>query len=155
MWSIPAPAAARCKRLTIDGSEVAITADISLWALIRHLKRWLVNLRRAGIERKRESIKALRGVILAARDTRAYLRKLKADARPDHAREARLSEIWTRLGFELKDLGLTGLAKRCDVSGRYWSDPSQFDAEFLERADIGLARMEQLARQTVAEIERG
>lgn len=133
---------------------MALTTDISLWALIRHLKQWLVNLRRAGLERKRESVDALRGVILAARDTRAYLRKLKADGRPDHAREARLSEVWTRLGFELRDLGLNGLAKRCDVSGRYWSDPAQFDAEFIERADIGLARMEQLARQTLAEIGR-
>ena len=45
------------------------------------------------------------------------------------------------------------LAKRCDINGRYWADPEQFDADFLRRADIGLARMEQLARQLLAGIE--
>ena len=132
---------------------MAITTDISLWVLIRHLGQWLTNLSRAGKERKRQSIRALRGVILAARGTKAYLRKLKKTAEPDHAREAKLAEDWTRLGFELKDLGLGDLAKRCDVSGRYWADPEQFDTQFLDRADVGLARMEQLARQLVAEIE--
>ena len=133
---------------------MALITDINLWALIRHLKQWLTNLQRAGIERKRESVKALRAVILAARKTRTYLRKLKTGAPADHAQEAQLSEIWTRLGFDLKDLGLGKLAKRCDITGRYWADPGQFDREFLDRADIGLARMEQLARQTVAEIEK-
>lgn len=134
---------------------MAVTTDISLWLLLRHLKQWLTNLRRAGRERKRESIKALRGVILAARTTTAYLRKLKSTASPDHSQEARLAETWTRLGFDLKDLGLAELSKRCDISGRYWSDPEQFDQDFLERADVGLKRMEQLARQLVAEIESG
>jgi hypothetical protein len=45
------------------------------------------------------------------------------------------------------------LAKRCDITGRYWADPTQFDQEFLQRADVGLARMEQLARRLVAEID--
>ena len=132
---------------------MAISTDLSLWLLLRHLKQWLTNLRRAGKARKHESIRALRGVILAARRTTAYLRKLDKTATPDHAQEAGLAEAWTRLGFELKDLGLGDLAKRCDVSGRYWADPEQFDDDFIERADIGLKRMEQLARQLVAEIE--
>lgn len=132
---------------------MAPLADIGLWSLIRHLKQWLINLRRAGLERKRESIRALRAVILAARRTRSYLRKRKTGA-VDHAEEARLSATWTQLGFDLEDLGLGKLAKRCDISGRYWADPAQFEREFLERADIGLKRMEQLARQTLAEVER-
>ena len=134
---------------------MALTTDISLWALIRHLKQWLTNLRRAGLERKRQSIKALRAVIVAARRTRTYLRKRRDNAAIDHTEEASLSEMWTRVGFDLRDLGLGKLAKRCDISGRYWADPGQFDDEFIDRADIGLARMEQLARQTLAEIERG
>jgi len=133
---------------------MALTTDISLWLLIRHLKQWLTNLRRAGLERKRESIRALRAVIVAARKARIYLRKRKASKKPDHAEEARLSETWTQLGFDLQDLGLGKLAKRCDISGRYWADPEQFDREFLDKADIDLARMEQLARQTLAEIGR-
>ncbi len=132
---------------------MALNTDISLWMLIRHLKQWLTNLRRAGLERKQQSIKALRAVIIAARRTRTYLRKRKHETAVDHAEEARLSEIWTRLGFDLRDLGLGKLAKRCDISGRYWADPEQFDGDFLDKADIDLARMEQLARQTLAEIE--
>ena len=131
-----------------------LNTDLSLWTLIRHLKQWLTNLSRAGLERKQESIKALRAVIVAARRTRAYLRKRKRETAVDHAEEVRLSEIWTRLGFDLRDLGLGKLAKRCDISGRYWADPAQFDDDFLDRADIDLTRMEQLARQTLAEIEK-
>lgn len=139
--------------VTISGFDLALITDISLWALIRHLGAWLNNLRRAGDARKRQSIKALRRVITAARTTRAYLRKLNDTARQDHAQEAKLAEKWTRLGFELQDLGLGALAKRCDITGRYWADPTQFDQEFLQRADVGLARMEQLARRLVAEID--
>ncbi len=129
-------------------------ADNLLWELFKHLRQWLVNLDRAGAERKRESIAALRRVTVAARATRVYLRRLADTARADHAEEAKLSQMWTELGFRLKDLGLGALAKRCDVSGRYWSDPAQFEREFLDRADVGLERMEQLARQLVAEIEQ-
>ena len=130
---------------------MVIVSDIGLWPLLRHLKQWLVNLRRAGQARKRESVAALRAVIVAARGTRVYLRELADSGRRNHARETELAETWTRLGFVLRDLGLGKLAKRCDLSGRYWSDPAQFEEDFLERADIGLARMEQLARQLVAE----
>lgn len=129
--------------------------DIGLWALIRHLRQWLTNLRRAGSERKRQSIEALRKVIVAARSTRAYLRSLKDTKQQDHGQEASLSAMWTELGFVLQDLGLDSLAKRCDVTGRYWADPEQLDREFLDKADVGLARMEQLARQLLVEIERG
>lgn len=132
---------------------MALITDISLWALFKHLSQWLTNLRRAGSERKRESIKALRAVILAARNTGVYLRKLNDGAKQDHEQEAKLSQMWTELGFVLKDLGLGALAKRCDITGRYWADPTQFDQEFLQRADVGLARMEQLARRLVAEID--
>ena len=129
----------------------SLTANL-LWELFKHLRQWLVNLDRAGEQRKRESIEALRAVTLAARATRVYLRRLADTARADHAEEARLSELWTGLGFKLKDLGLGALAKRCDVTGRYWSDPSQLDREFLDKADVGLERMEQLARRLLAEL---
>jgi hypothetical protein len=130
-----------------------LITDISLWELVKHLKQWLVNLRNAGQARKTESIDALRAVIVAARQTSAYVRRLNDIGQQDHAEEADLSAMWTELSFKLADLKLTKLAKRCDIKGRYWANPAQFDAEFLEKADIGLARMEQLARQMVAEIE--
>jgi hypothetical protein len=132
---------------------MAVISDISLWTLFRHLGSWLGNLSRARQQRKRESIEALRAVVIAARHTQAYLRQLDDTGRRDHAIEANLAGLWTELGFRLIDLGLTKLAKRCDIRGRYWADPETLDAEFLQRADIGLERMEQLARQLLAEIE--
>ena len=37
---------------------------------------------------------------------------------------------------------------------QFGADAAQFDDDFLARADVGLQRMEQLARQMVAEVER-
>ena len=132
---------------------MAVISDIVLWALFRHLGSWLGNLSRARQQRKRESIEALRAVVIAARHTQAYLRQLDDTGRRNHATEANLAGLWTELGFRLNDLGLAKLAKRCDIRGRYWADPETLDADFLQRADIGLERMEQLARQLLAEIE--
>jgi hypothetical protein len=132
---------------------MTVISDISLWALFRHLGSWLGNLSRARQQRKRESIEALRAVVVAARHTQAYLRQLEDTGQRNHATEANLAGLWTELGFRLNDLGLTKLAKRCDIRGRYWADPNILDADFLQRADIGLERMEQLARQLLAEID--
>ena len=134
---------------------MAVLTDISLWELIKHLKQWLTNLNRASNERQRQSIEALRAVVIAARHTQAYVRLLNDTLNQDHAQEAKLSEMWTELGFRLTDLGLSKLAKRCDIKGRYWADPDCYDNEFLQKADVGLERMEQLARQMLAQIERG
>ena len=43
--------------------------------------------------------------------------------------------------ISLSDLGLSKLARRCEISGRYWADPSTFDAVFLDKADVGLERL--------------
>ena len=131
-----------------------LITDISLWELVKHLKQWLVNLKKAGKARKTESIDALRAVIVAARQTSAYVRRLNDIGQQDHAEEANLTAMWTELSFKLADLKLSKLAKRCDIKGRYWANPAQFDAEFLQKADAGLETMERLARQMVAEIER-
>ena len=134
---------------------MAVITDIGLWELIKHLKQWLINLNRASTARQRRSIEALRAVVVAARHTQAYMRLLNDTASQDHKQEAALSEMWTELGFKLDDLGLVKLAKRCDIKGRYWADPGRFDDDFLQKADVGLERMEQLARQMLAQIERG
>jgi len=132
---------------------MALITDNLLRELLRHLGTWLANLQRAGDKRKRESIEALRAVVVASRHTQVYLRRLRDNIGQDHAEEARLAGRWTELGFSLRDLQLTRLAKRCDINGRYWADPDQFDDDFLRQADVGLARMEQLARQMIAQIE--
>jgi len=133
---------------------MAVITDIGLWELIKHLKQWLTNLSRARNERQRQSIEALRAVVVAARHTQAYVRRLNDTASQDHSQEAKLSDMWTELGFRLDDLGLSRLAKRCDIKGRYWANPDRFDKEFLHKADVGLERMEQLARQMLAQFER-
>jgi len=132
---------------------MAILTDISLWELFRHLGQWLTNLKRAGSQRQLQSIASLRAVVIAARHTQTYVRELRDTARQDHRKEAKLSAMWTELSFRLADLKLARLAKRCDIKGRYWADPTQFDENFLAKADVGLERMEQLARQLISEIE--
>ena len=132
---------------------MALLTEISLRELFRHLGQWLANLKRAGSERQQQSIASLRAVVIAARHTKTYVRQLRDTSKADHREEARLSTMWTELGFRLQDLKLNKLAKRCDIRGRYWADPASFDSDFLDKADVGLERMEQLARQLIAEIE--
>ena len=117
------------------------------------MRPWIDNLSRAKQQRQRESIEALRAVVVAARHTQAYLRQLDDTGQQNHATEAQLAALWTELGFRLSDLGLSKLAKRCDIRGRYWANPDALDKDFLKRADIGLERMEQMALQLLAEIE--
>ncbi len=132
---------------------MAVITDIGLWELIKHLKQWLNNLKRANKNRKRESIEALRAVVVAARNTNVYMRRLKEAGLQDHSEEARLAVMWTELGFRLTDLGLTRLAKRCDIKGRYWADPKQFEQAFIDKADVSLEAMERLAKKMIFEIE--
>ena len=127
--------------------------EAGLWALLRHAGRWIANLSRAGQRRRLQSREALRTVIQAARRTRSYVRHLKRRQQADPETEADLAELWTTLGFRLQDLGLGSLGKRCDIKGRYWADPAQFDQQFLLRADVSLERIERLARELLAEIK--
>lgn len=125
-----------------------------LWELFKHARSWLANLSRASERRKRQSIEALRGIITASRQTAVYLRQLEETGRRDHRTEERLSVRWTELGFQLEDLGITKLAKRCQVTGKHWSNPGHYDPDFLEKADVSLDRMERLATGILHEISR-
>ena len=125
-----------------------------LWDLLKHATRWLANLRRAGETRKRESIEAVRAMMSAARETGVYLRQMQDTGKRSHATERELSAQWTRLGFQLADLELTKLAKRCQITGKHWSNPEHYDAEFLRKADVSVERMERLALEILNQIER-
>lgn len=120
--------------------------------LLTHLVRWLTNLRRAGEERKRQSVEALRDVIVAVRKTSVYLRESSSSGGKDARQEEQLAELWTRLSFRLEDLGLTKLAKRCHIRGQHWANPDQYSADFLKQADVSLESIERLARLTIAEL---
>jgi hypothetical protein len=131
---------------------VEIVTAVSLWELVKHGASWLVNLKNAKKERKRESTDALRKVLLAAQETRIYTNRLKNGGDPEPNKQERLAMLWSELSFALEDLGLDKLAKRCRIKGLHWADPGAMDQDYLEKADIGLERMERLARQVLLEI---
>ena len=130
-----------------------ILTKISLWDLVKHTSSWLANLKRASASRQLESTTALRKVVVAARKTAVYMRQIKETEQRSHEIETDLAVLWTELSFAMHDLGLIKLAKRCAIKGRQWADPSQFDQDFLDKADVGLDKIEQLANQLLAEIK--
>lgn len=131
----------------------ALTTKI-LGDLFNHGYKWLSNLRRARTERKQESIFALRQVITASRETAVYIRQLNDNGNRNHDTERHLSLLWTELGFTLEDLGIPKLSKRCQIKGKHWSDPEHYEQSFLDKADVSLDKMERIAREVLAEINR-
>lgn len=125
---------------------------VELKTLLTHVVRWLANLGRANDVRKQASVTAVRDVILVARRTATYLRHVEQTGQQDVKQEQDLAERWTKLGFSMQDLGLAKLAKRCDIRGRAWADPSQFTPEFLEKADISLESIERLATLAIKDV---
>jgi len=124
-----------------------------LWDIIKHVRSWLANRDRAGDPRKRQSVRALRRLVTAARQTAVYMRHLEESGLQEHTFERRLAALWTDLGFELRDLGLDGLAAKCQMRGRQWVDPGRYDREFLARADSSLERIERDALEILDEID--
>lgn len=123
-----------------------------LWDMFKHASSWLVNLDRASDKRKQESIRAVRDVVTAARETSVYIRQMNDNAVRDHKIESHLAILWTELGFSLEDLGLNKLAKRCQIKGKHWADPNHYDEDFIKKADVSLERMERLAREILHKI---
>ncbi len=132
---------------------VDLLTPTAIWKLIKHASQWLVNLRRASKKRQLESIAALRKVILAARKTTVYVRQLDDTRQRHYPTEDELARLWTALSFELEDINVPKLAKRCSINGKQWADPKRMDKEFLDKADAGLDRIEQLASYLLAELQ--
>lgn len=130
-----------------------ITAGL-LWEILKHARSWLANLDRAGKERKEQSVRAVRDVITASRETAVYIRQMKETGNRCHDTEARLSVLWTELGFALQDIGINKLAKRCQIKGKHWANPNHYDQDFLQKADISLDKMEKLANEILIQINR-
>jgi len=119
-------------------------------AIIKHVKQWLGNLGRAKQERKLQSKKALRAVILAARKTERYVTDLNDGKPQSRGKEEEISYLWASLEFELEDLGLTKLAKVCRIKGKYWATrksngESAYTDDFLKKAGTRLSDVERLA----------
>lgn len=130
--------------------EVTLSAA-TVGTLSKHLAQWIRGLFRASAQRQAECIRAINAVIAGVRRTRAYARQRNA-GRVDPGTEADLALMWTQLGHQLETLRVPKLAKRCDVKGRYWSDPGAFSKEWLADADIGLDSVEGLARRLKAQV---
>ncbi len=130
--------------MPLSGLEMSASELISV---LTHVKRWISNLRRAGKERKAESRKALRSVILAVRETQIYIRHIKDGGRKSIKTERTLSLRWTELSFELEDIGLVRLANRCRVTGKYWANPDGIDHAFLHELADKLTEIEKLSVQ--------
>ncbi len=131
---------------------IEIITAISLWELIKHTSAWVTNLKRAKETRKQQSVNALRKVVIAAQKTAIYMRLLQEGGKQSLEAEAELATLWTELSFALQDLGIDKLAKRCLIKGKQWANPTQLDKAFLDKADVGLEKMEQLANQLLSEI---
>ncbi len=125
-----------------------------IWDLLKNIKSWLTNLNRASKERKEQSIKALRNVITASRETAVYIRQMNDTGNRSHETEAHLALLWTELGFALEDIGIAKLAKRCQIKGKEWADPGHYDKDFIQKADVSLDRMEKLANEILVQITR-
>ena len=126
--------------------------ESTLKDLLANLGRYLANLARAGAKRKDDSRKALEGVIRATRQTWVYLRSLDDHGKRDYKKEERLTDTWTKLSFELRKLGVTALAKRCDIAGGYWANPDKISIAFLKQARARLKDLELEARTLLAKL---
>lgn len=126
----------------------------TLWEILKHAKSWLTNLDRASNERKKQSVRAVRNVITALRETAVYIRSMKDTGNCNHDTETHLSILWTELSFALQDIGINKLAKRCQIKGMLWANPNHYDQDFLQKADISLESMEKLANEILVQINR-
>ncbi|MGB4812755.1 MAG: hypothetical protein WBP13_09810 [Methylophilaceae bacterium] len=131
-----------------------IITSKTLWEILKHAKSWLTNLDRASDVRKKQSVRAVRDVITATRKTAVYMRSMKETNQRNHETEAQLAVLWTELSFSLQDIGISKLAKRCQINGKHWADPKHYDQDFLDKADISLETMEKLANEILAQISR-
>lgn len=133
---------------------IEVLSPAALWDLIKNASRWLVNLRRANQARQQASVSALRKVVIAARKTAVYMRQLDDTKQRHYETEVELATLWTELSFALDDLKVPKLAKRCLINGKQWADPKSMDKDFLAKADVGLERIEQLANQLLANLQK-
>jgi hypothetical protein len=125
-----------------------------LWEIFKHARSWLANLNRASDQRKQQSVRALRDIISASRETAVYIRQMNDNGARDHVTESHLAVLWTELGFALEDIGIDKLAKRCQITGKQWANPESYNEEFIKKADVSLESMERLAREILHEIKQ-
>lgn len=117
--------------------------------MLKHAKSWLTNLDRASDDRKEHSVRAVRNVIIASRETAVYMRSMKDTGNQSHETEAHLSILWTELSFALQDIGITKLAKRCQIKGMHWANPNHYDEDFYKRQMLDLSAWRNLQMKSL------
>lgn len=106
-------------------------------------------------QRKKTAVHSgIEEVVIASRETAVYMRQMQDTGVRNHESEAHLSVLWTNLGFELQDIGIDKLAKRCQIKGKEWANPDHYDDDFLKKAHVSLERMEKLANEILSQINR-
>ncbi|MCJ8321280.1 MAG: hypothetical protein MJK12_16695 [Colwellia sp.] len=131
-------------------TEIVGKAAVS--SVTTHIIKWVANLGRAGDLRKNESRACLEKVILAVIKTKAYCSSLDDGEQIDHAKESEIAVEWRSLSMELERLKLLKLAKKCKVKSWYWEDQGRFDAEFLQKAQVGFEQVERTASLLLRDI---
>jgi len=116
------------------------------------LARWIKGIANRSEERKAEVRAALRQVVVAVRETSAYIAHLEEGGARSHQRDAQLAATWETLHQELRAVGVNGLAKRCYVKGRIWARDRTLTDEYVARADVKLEAVERLANAALAKV---
>ena len=122
------------------------------WEVAKHLKTWVTNLRRAKEDRKKESVEALRQVIIASRGMRIYINEWNEGVR-DYSREKQLSEEWTTLGFLVRDLGLKDLSAKCDALAVKLTMIDKVSKETIDKTREALISIEERATEILKPFE--
>ncbi len=122
------------------------------WEVAKHLKTWVTNLKRARDSRKKESIEALRQVVVSSRGMRIYINEWSEGVR-HYSSEIALSEEWTKLSYLLKDLDLKDLANKCDELAVKLTKIDSTNNETVEKTREALVNIEDRAKEILDEVE--
>ncbi|MBD3414992.1 MAG: hypothetical protein GF421_11240 [Candidatus Aminicenantes bacterium] len=125
-----------------------------LLSIITHIKKWVVNLRRAKAARKNQSIDALKAVVLAVRETTFYLREIRDQDEQSIETEKKLTRLWTELSFEVANLKLEKLRKSCKELGKFWSDPKIYSFNKIKDSFQEREKDFEFLRKRLQDIER-
>lgn len=121
------------------------------YEMIEGVFEWLKSLDSTSEKKRKDSVDALRSVVLAIRETSNYLNSKDTN---NYIIEKKLSNSWTELSFKLKDLDMSMLAKKCFLKGKYWSNPEDYNSKNISQSVISLDMMEHLATKQLKAIEK-
>ena len=121
--------------------------DLSLFlTALSQLRAVLASFANTRGERKRQADEVTRLVLTACNETQAYLADLRDDPnKRDRKRERKLSGDWQEAGIAMRGLGDEGekVGNRFFEKAKFWSDPTGWTQEDVDRANISLQSIEE------------